>query len=403
MAKIIIKEKKNKTKHIQTLVYIAVIILSIVFIYVGNKVASREMTAFGGDNKTEVVKAEITEIVEEIQMDVPTSGEDTIENKDILFKAQILAGNRKGEEVEAVQNINNYFAFMPKEVAVGDKILMYQISSEQYSIDWVYGEYLRTDKLMILALVFAGLILLFGRLKGLQTLVSLVFTVLAVFLVFIPAVLSGYNIYFWSILVCLYSTVMTLVIVSGVNLKTLVSIIGCMSGVTISAVLVVIMDYALKLTGFIDEESVYLLMMNPENPIDLKAIIFGAIVIGAMGAIMDVAMSISSALYEMREKYDATTFGQLVSSGMTIGRDIMGTMANTLVLAYIGGSLSIVLLLITYSSSVLDLLNREMVIVEMLQAIVGSMGILLTLPLTAIVAGLLYAKKPDTKRLRNKI
>ena len=144
-------------------------------------------------------------------------------------------------------------------------------------------------------------------------------------------------------------------------------------------------------------------MMNPENPIDLKAIIFGAIVIGAMGAIMDVAMSISSALYEMREKYAATNFTQLFSSGMTIGRDIMGTMANTLVLAYIGGSLSIVLLLITYSSSVLDLLNREMVIVEMLQAIVGSMGILLTLPLTAFVAGILYSKKPDTKRLKNKI
>ena len=256
MAKIIIKEKKKKSKYLSSTIYFMVIILSIAFIYFGNKIASQDMTAFSADNKTEVAKAEIQEIIQEIAMDVPSSGETTVSNKDILFSAKIISGERKGETVEAVQNINDYFAFMPKEVEKGDRILLYQISSEQYSIDWVYGEYVRTDILLILVIAFGALILLFGRIKGLQTLISLIFTVLAVFVVFIPAVLSGYNIYLWSIIVCFFVTIMTLVIVSGVNLKTLVSIIGCMSGVAIAAVLVLIMDHALKLTGFIDEESV---------------------------------------------------------------------------------------------------------------------------------------------------
>ena len=144
-------------------------------------------------------------------------------------------------------------------------------------------------------------------------------------------------------------------------------------------------------------------MLNPDRPIALKGVIFGAIVIGAIGAFMDVAMSISSALYEMKEKYAANSFAQLVSSGFTIGRDIMGTMANTLVLAYIGSSLSVVLLLITYNPTLLDLMNREMVIVEILQALIGSLAILMTLPLTALVAGTLYSRTGDKDRLRNRI
>jgi uncharacterized membrane protein len=196
---------------------------------------------------------------------------------------------------------------------------------------------------------------------------------------------------------------MTLIIVSGISIKTVAASIGCLSGVLFSAGMVFVMDYFLKLTGVVDQDSVYLILLNPENPINLKGIFFGSIVIGAMGAIMDVSMSISSALFEMKEKYAANSWSQLVNSGMTIGRDIMGTMANTLVLAYIGSSLSIVLLLIAYNPSMLDLMNREMVIIEILQALIGSLGILMTLPLTAIVSGLLYSRTIDKNRLRNRV
>ena len=176
-----------------------------------------------------------------------------------------------------------------------------------------------------------------------------------------------------------------------------------MSGIFGAALLVLIMDQFLSLTGIVDEDSIYLLLMNPDKPIDLKGIFFGAIIIGAMGAIMDVSMSISSALYEINEKYAARGFKELVESGISIGRDIMGTMANTLVLAYIGSSLSIVLLLITYNPSLIDLLNRELVVLEILQALIGSMGILLTLPLTAIVSAFLYTRIKRNHGFKQKV
>lgn len=400
MAKIIVKGQKKKNSG---LVYFLTIVFSIAFLWFGNQIASQNMRLFDQQGQMATLKARVIAINDTIVTSESVGDGSEIKLTDILFSAEITSGARKGEVVNALQNLNSYFIVTNKPVEVGDKTILYELYNEQYATDWVFGEYHRTDALVILAVLFALLILLFGRIKGLQTLISLVFTVLAVFFVFVPSILSGYNIYLWTMITCLFTTVMTLIIVSGVNMKTVSAIIGCMSGIILSAILVIIMDQLLNLTGVIDEDSVFLLMMNPEHPVDLKGIFFGAIVVGAMGAIMDVSMSISSALYEMKEKYSATTFRQLFSSGLTIGRDIMGTMANTLVLAYIGGSLSVVLLLFTYSSSMLDLLNREMVVIEILQALVGSMGILLTLPLTAAVSGLLYAEKKNHNRLRNKV
>ena len=403
MAKIIVKSReKNKNKY-ASLIYIATIVLSILFIYFGNQIASRDMTAFNSTDKMRVEKAKITEILEVVEQTESVGDETSVLIKDVLYKAELLSGIDKGTVVSGVQNINSYFKVTPKEVAIGDKIIMYQMPSDQFSADWVYGEYMRTDGLIVLGVIFALLLLLFGRLKGLQTLLSMSFTVLAIFLVFIPAILSGYNVYLWTMIVCLFVTIMSLTIVSGVNMKTLAASIGCLFGIAFSAILVLITDHFLKLTGVVDEDSIYLLLMNPDHPIDLKSIFFGAIVIGCMGALLDVSMSISAALYEIKEKYAANTFSQIVSSGMTIGRDTIGTMANTLILAYIGSSLSIVLLLITYNPSMLDLLNREMVVIEIMQALIGSLGILLTVPLTSIASGLLFARGADSSRLKNRV
>lgn len=398
--KIIIKGQKKKT--LGWPIYMLAVVISTVLIIIGNQYASGRIDFFSNEEIVSV-KAEIVKITDVISDSQALGDGVSMETKDILFEAKILNGDQKGKLVQAVQKINSYFMVPTNEAKVGDKIVLVGVADEMYQVNWLYSQYLRTDKLIILSAVFGVLLILFGQKKGLQTLISLTFTVLAVFLVFIPAVLSGYNIYLWTLLTSIYVTMMTLIIVSGLNKKTVAAIIGCISGVIFSALLVLFMSKALKLTGVIDEESVFLLMINPEHPIDLKGIFFGAIVLGALGAIMDVSMSISSSLYEMKEKYAANSFSQLFTSGMTIGRDIMGTMANTLILAYIGSSLSSVLLMIVNRPSVLYLMNVELVTIELLQAIIGSLGILMTLPLTAFVSALIYSEKKDSKRLMKRV
>lgn len=259
---------------------------------------------------------------------------------------------------------------------------------------YYFGDFVRITPLLWLLVIFCVLVIVFSRMQGLKTVVSLGFTCLSVFVVLIPAILNGRNIYFWSIAVCVFITVMTLCIISGFNVKALCAGIGCVCGVLCSGLIVLIMDKFLNMTGLLEEESVYLIQLYPDNPINLKAIIFAMIIVGAVGAVMDVSMSISSSLYELKIKSPDIAPRELMKSGFTIGRDMMGTMANTLVLAYIGSSLTSVLLLVAYNARLEQVVNKEMIVAEILQALAGSMGMLLTLPLTSAVCAVIYYNSP---------
>ena len=379
------------------IVYIITVILSIIYIVVGNKIASENLTIFDQTAQQNVKKAVVTKIVDKVNTaeDIQIEGLETFENWSITFEAEITNGDEKGQIVSAYQNINSMMPSDLKEVEVGDKVIILEETLDDAIAEWTLLEYNRSDALVVLGIIFLIIILVFGRIKGFNTILSLVFTVLSIFIVFIPAILSGKNIYIWSIITCVFITVMTLLIVNGANKKSLAAGIGCLGGVIVAGILTVIMDNIIKLTGYVDENSVYLVYLNEENPIDLKAIIFSSIIIGAIGAIMDVAVDISVALKEIADKVKDSSFHSIVKSGFTIGRDILGTMSTTLILAYIGSSLSVVLLLVAYNSSLTYLFNREMIVVEILQALVGSLGILFTIPLTSIICGILYTRNKD--------
>ena len=247
--------------------------------------------------------------------------------------------------------------------------------------------------MMVLLFVFVVLLLIFGGIKGLNTLISLVLTCASLFCWFIPSIFNGANLYVSSISVCLYIIVMTVIIVNGLNKKSLASIAGCFGGVLVAAALSVIMKNAMHINGYLNNDSLYLESLLPGGQKDLVAVLFSAIIIGAVGAVMDVSMSLSSALYELATSIKDISFKQLVNSGFAIGRDMMGTMANTLILAYIGSSLSFILVLIAYNSSFLGLLNNQIIAFEIMQALTGSIGILCGIPLTTFIASALYSIK----------
>ncbi len=307
----------------------------------------------------------------------------------IEFDAVILRGPHKGEIISAQQLIDNVSTLGVQPVEIGDKLFIYSPSDGSDGI-WNAGDYYRSGQIGLLLAFFCLALLLFGQKKGFNTMLSLAFTCAAVFLVFVPSILAGKNPYLWSCLICLYIIGTTLALVSGFSRKSLASALGCSGGVLVAGVMTVLCSLTMKLTGFLDDDSLYVYLMNPDQPIDLKAIIFAANIIGALGATMDVAMSLSSSLHELSEQAPDISFTKMFRSGIHIGQDIMGTMANTLVLAYIGSSLSTVLLFVSYQASLLQLLNRELIIVELLQALSGSIGILFTIPISAFVSSLLY-------------
>lgn len=379
----------------EKVVFVAVLILSIIYIFVANKIALKDNKLFTEITKTEYPKAEVTRIIERKETPFEVDGLDTQYNTDITFEAQIKSGDKKNNMVIAVQNISTYISGTIKEVEVGDKILLYNQTVGNDESKWYFMEYSRTSALWVLTAIFLALIVLFGRKKGLKTLVSLTFTVLAIFLAYIPAVLGGQDIYAWTIVTCAFITFSTILLVYGNSKKTLATALGCIGGVLVAGLITLAMNSALKLTGFVNEEAIYLKQLNTN--IDLKAIIFGGILIGALGAIMDVSIDISSSLNEVATNGEKLGFRAIVKSGFNIGKDIMGTMTNTLILAYIGSSLATVLLLTASSHSIAYLFNLEMITVEILQALAGSIGILTTIPLTSVIAASLY-KYVDTSK-----
>lgn len=377
-------------KNKQSIYQIVAVIVSALLIFLANLYVTGGAPVFKGSTEGETVRCRVIRVT-----DVKTdnvSGE--TEFVTVRFKAQALNTALRGKTLEVVQEIDRSFVFCPKQVEQNDKILV-----ESYSADgetqYYFGDYVRITPLLWLLAIFCILIIVFSRIQGLKTIVSLGFTCFSVFTVLIPAVLNGHNIYFWSIAVCMFITVMTLSIISGFNVKALCAGIGCVCGVLCAGLTVLISDKFLNMTGMLEEESVYLIQLYPDNPINLKAIIFAMIIVGAVGAVMDVSMSISSSLYELRLKSPHIRPVELMKSGFTIGRDMMGTMANTLVLAYIGSSLTSVLLLVAYNAGIEQVINKEMIVAEILQALAGSLGMLLTLPLTSAVCAAIYYNREE--------
>lgn len=386
-------------------VYLFTVSFSLLFLFFSNRIITDGKgmpSKANSESIQEMVKAKVIQInsrnIQKVEGDSGT-GEKTLENVTIEFTAKILNGYKKGMKVPAVQTVDSYLPVKIKEIEAGDKILLCRISDPKDGNYWMFGEYLRSDTILWIFAAFIVLLIIFGRLQGINTILSLTFTCISVFYVLVPAILSGKNIYFWSVCIAIFITVMTLLIVYGASKKALCAGMGCLAGTAVSGAIALITGKLMNLTGVLNDESLYLLYLNPDNPINLKAITFAAILIGAIGAIMDVSISLSSALYEVKEKAQDIQAADIFRSGLTIGRDMMGTMANTLVLAYIGSSLSLVLLLIAYRTSWLGLFNRELIVTEILQTLSGSIGILFTIPLTSLICALIYTSaKPRNKR-----
>lgn len=336
-----------------------------------------------------VYPALVTQIVERIEDTNHLTDYFSLSNIFIVFYAEITGGDKEGEIVRAQHSIASSMINIEREVQENDRIL---ITYNQFIQEYFFVDYIRINYIIILgAILFVG-ISIFGGLKGLKSIAALGFTCLAIFFVMIPNILAGRNIYAIIIIISIYIIISTLISVIGFNKKSISAVIGCVGGVFLSGVLIIFMNSILNLTGVVDSESLFILNLSQDISISLSTLIFAGIIIGAVGAIMDVSMSISSSLWEVKMASRDIKFGSIFKSGINIGQDILGTMLNTLILAYIGSALSLILIITFYlqTTSYLELFNREMIITELLRAIIGGFGMFFAIPLTSLICGLIY-------------
>ena len=376
----------NKRRNF--LLYCALTLASIAFIALGNLITSKGAKLFTGQTASvaETNVAVIREITDTKETTTQISDTAFFTVTEISYEAEVLFGERAGERLSATQTYDNMGSVVPAPVSVGDIYFLYTYADGSV----LTGNLVRLTVLLPAFAVFALLFILFARFRGASSLFALLMSVLSIFLVFVPAILSGRSVYLWALIICVYTVAITPFFVGGFNRKSLSAALGCLGGVGVAAALTALLNSLMRITGAGDDESMYVALIL-ENPIDLRAVTFAAILIGALGAALDVSMSIASAVAEMKLSSPDAGSSQLARSGMNVGRDIIGTQISTLVLAYIGGSLSVVLLLIAYQNSVFELLNLELVIIELLQSLVGAFTILFVIPATALVSARLLS------------
>ena len=309
------------------------------------------------------------------------------------LKVEILDGNHKGEILTIRHTIERimpgYYIFKP-----GDKLLIRATEESSGTLETVkIQEKVRDTQVYLIVGLFVVLLLIIGGFNGLKTLLSLIIAVAMIFFGYIPLIIRGVNPILASLGISIPVVIITLIIISGRNIKSLVAIIGTSLGVMISGILAYVFGNFAHLTGLADDSSISLAYIPQFRNLDYKGILFGTILIGAIGAIMDVAISIASALYEISTLDKNITGKNMIISGMNIGKDMMGSMSNTLILAYVGTTLHLIILFIVYKIRFIEIINLDSIATEIIRAMAGSIGLIITIPVTVVIGTAIYKNK----------
>ena len=306
--------------------------------------------------------------------------DDTVSQTKQTIQVRLLTGEFKGETVELDNMLtgNPYYDIKLKK---NTKVILHAEDNGE-GVEFSIEDIKRSGNLGWLSLLFCGLLIYVGRKKGFYSLISIGLTVLLITHALSPLILIGINPVLATILICIASTAATMYLVGGFNAKSTSAVIGAMLSLLFAGLLSYITMFTAHLTGFTEENSMFLYTAHPE--LDFIGITISTMILATLGAVMDVAMSIASTINEIYITDNTKTVKDLFISGMNVGRDIIGTMANTLILVYLGGSLP--LLLLAGNIDLQKFINLNQVVTETASALIGSIAIVICVPFTAVAA-----------------
>ncbi|MTI69746.1 MAG: YibE/F family protein [Firmicutes bacterium] len=349
--------------------------------------SSNLIFADGQEEMPDPVKGKVLKIISEKTKNHDYNEEQSIKQQTI--KVRVDSGKHKGEVILVENIIDEMFAYNI-HVNEGDKVLLYlEENNEGEILNGYISDIARDSYLIYLVLFFVIVLILIGGVKGFKSVITLTITGFAILKILLPLILKGYNPMILSIIVSIGVITLTLIIISGFNKKTYSAILGTSGGVLIAGVITLIMGSLASLTGLGNEEAQMLMYIPQNTDFNFKGLLFASIILGALGAVMDVSMSIASSMHEIESHNPDIDNKDLVKAGMNVGKDIMGTMSNTLILAYAGGSLYLMLLFMAHDISFIEIINRDMIASEVVRALAGSIGLIFSIPITALVSGTL--------------
>ncbi len=294
---------------------------------------------------------------------------------------QILSGENKGKYYYATSAEGNLFGAVCKE---GDKVIVNMSVSGDTSIVSVYSLD-RTIKIGIFVGIFLLSICLIGGINGIKSVLGLCFTFFCIIFIMLPLLYLGHSPFRVTVFICIVTTVVTMVLISGYSEKTLISVLGTTVGVILSGIFAWAFGKVCGIDGYNVSNIETLIYIEQSTSIQVGELLFSGILIASLGAVMDVAMSVTSAMCEIYDKAEKMSAKAFFRCGMNVGRDMMGTMSNTLILAFAGGSISVLVIDYVYDLPFYQLINSYSIGIEIMQGVSGSIGVIFAVPITAAI------------------
>ncbi len=383
-----VKQTKNTrpcTKK-QKVWYFLIVLAIVLFAGFVWKINQTEKTQLAVRTGQTFEKATVVEILQDnLQADGSRVGEQKV-------RVHMLTGMRKGEELDITSSAGFLFG---APCTVGMKVIVMQSVAGSTTIASVYSQ----DREWVVY-AFAGLYLLsliiIGGKQGLKGCIGLVFTFFCMIFVYLPLIYQNYSPFGVAVFVCFLTTLVTMYLIGGSTRKTIAATLGTLAGVVIAGLSAQLFSMASGINGYNVSDIESLMTLWNTNGIQVGGLLFSGLLISALGAVMDVAMSVSSSMQEVYAQSPEMTKMELFRSGLRIGRDMMGTDSNTLILAFVGGSVSMLLLDYSYDLPYQQIINSNNIGIAIMQGLAGSFGVVLSVPVTVLICTLLYHQKKSS-------
>ena len=335
-------------------------------------------------------KAVVLEVVQDnVQESGQYVGQQTV-------RLVLKSGDRKGHTVEAKSSSSYLYG---AHCVPGMKV----IAAVNESGDNLYVTVYSIDRSGILAVIIALFLVMIwalGGKQGLNSALGLIFTFVCIIWIFIPLIYRGVSPIAAAILVAVLTTVATMYLIGGFTTKTAASILGTVTGVAISGILAFAFGKMTTISGYNVSDIEQLEYVAQMTDIKIGELLYTGILISALGAIMDVSMSVSSSVHEIALRAPELDTKELFLSGVRVGRDMMGTMSNTLILAFTGTSINTLVFLYAYGYSANQIVNMYSIGIEIIQGISATMGVILTVPLSSYINAVLLTSKKSKAEIK---
>lgn len=369
----------SRKKVVRYLIYLLFVCVFAVFVFKLNQVEKTELVVRTGQT---FEKAEVTEI---LQDNLNSNGTRVGEQK---VRVKMLTGARKDEKLDVTSSSGYLFG---AACTVGMKVVVMQSVAGETTIASVYSQD-REWVIYIFALLYLLALCVIGGKQGIKGCLGLIFTFFCVIFVYLPLVYLRFSPFWAAVFICFLTTLVTMYLIGGPTKKTCAATLGTLAGVVLAGLSAWCFSKASGISGYNVSDIETLMTLWNTNRIQIGGLLFSGLLISCLGAVMDVAMSISSAIDEIYKQNTSLTRKELFKAGMRVGRDMMGTDSNTLILAFAGSSVSTLLLDYAYDLPYQQIINSNNIGIAIMQGLAGSFGIVLSVPLTVLICTVLFHK-----------